>query len=151
MRIALDTNILAYAEGVNAPQQLDMAADLIARLPVPDTVLPAQVLGELLNVLTRKRRFSATEAGRRVRRWLQTYSVVPTSADVMDAAISLSSSHTLNGWDAVVLAAAEQAGCHYLLSEDMQDGFVWRGVQVVNLFSGRPLPAPLARAMGGTG
>jgi predicted nucleic acid-binding protein len=34
-----------------------------------------------------------------------------------------------------VLAAAAEAGCRLLLSEDLQDGFTWQGVTVTNPFA----------------
>jgi predicted nucleic acid-binding protein len=34
-----------------------------------------------------------------------------------------------------MLAAAADAGCRLLLSEDLQEGFTWRGVTVVNPFA----------------
>jgi predicted nucleic acid-binding protein len=39
-----------------------------------------------------------------------------------------------------MLAAAAQAGCRLLLSEDMQDGFTWRGVTIRNPFAATPPP-----------
>ena len=54
MRVALDTNILAYAEGINGAKHPDAALDLVHRLPQEATVIPVQVLGELFNVLVRK-------------------------------------------------------------------------------------------------
>jgi predicted nucleic acid-binding protein len=47
MRIALDTNVLAYAEGANGAIMRDKALKLIQRLPPGAIVLPAQTLGEL--------------------------------------------------------------------------------------------------------
>ena len=47
MRVALDTNVLAYAEGVNGPAMKESATDLVRRLPAGIAVLPAQTLGEL--------------------------------------------------------------------------------------------------------
>ena len=38
-------------------------------------------------------------------------------------------------WDAVVLSAASQAACRLLISEDLQDGFTWGGVTVVDPFA----------------
>jgi predicted nucleic acid-binding protein len=35
----------------------------------------------------------------------------------------------------VILSAASQAGCRLLLSEDLQDGFTWGGVTVINPFA----------------
>jgi len=53
----------------------------------------------------------------------------------MIAAVDLASQHRMNIWDAVILASAADAGCRLLLSEDMQDGFTWTGVTVVNPFA----------------
>jgi hypothetical protein len=50
-------------------------------------------------------------------------------------AADLAADHQLGIWDSVILATASQAGCRLLLSEDMQDGFTWGGVTVVNPFS----------------
>ena len=35
-------------------------------------------------------------------------------------------------WDALVLNVAAEAGARLLLTEDLNPGFSWRGVQVVN-------------------
>ena len=45
MRIALDTNVLAYAEGANGAIMRDKALKLIQRLPPEAVVLPVQTLG----------------------------------------------------------------------------------------------------------
>lgn len=37
-------------------------------------------------------------------------------------------------WDAAIVEAAREAGCAILLSEDLQDGFDFAGVRVVNPF-----------------
>ena len=49
MRVALDTNVLAYAEGVNGASMKQVALDLVRKLPASGTLLPVQVLGELFN------------------------------------------------------------------------------------------------------
>ncbi|HUZ73330.1 MAG TPA: VapC toxin family PIN domain ribonuclease [Stellaceae bacterium] len=49
-----------------------------------------------------------------------------------EAALPLAGDQRLSIWDAVVLAAAAEAGCRMLLSEDFEPGFAWRGVTVVN-------------------
>ncbi len=56
----------------------------------------------------------------------------------MTAALNLASVHRLQIWDAVILSAAASAGCRVLLSEDLQDGFTWNGVTVVNPFAPEP-------------
>lgn len=54
MRVALDTNILAYAEGVNGPDMKRTALQLIEALPGSAVQLPVQTLGELFSLLVRK-------------------------------------------------------------------------------------------------
>lgn len=134
MKVALDTNVLAYAEGVNGAERRDAALDLVRRLPDDAAVVPAQVLGELFNVLVRKGGRSRAEARDALLSWSDAAPVVETSFRMMLAAIDLATDHRLGVWDAVILSAASQSGCRLLLSEDMQDGFTWGGVTVVNPF-----------------
>jgi predicted nucleic acid-binding protein len=54
MRIALDTNVLAYAEGVNGAERKEAALAILASGTEDELVVPVQALGELFVVLTRK-------------------------------------------------------------------------------------------------
>jgi predicted nucleic acid-binding protein len=141
----LDTNVLAYAEGANGAAMRDKALALIQRLPQEAIVLPVQTLGELFNVLVRKAKRQPGRAQAAVQSWVDAYPVVETSAAVMISATDLASDHGLSIWDSVVLAAAAEAECRLLLSEDLQEGFTWRGVTVTNPFAPvrHPLLAPL--------
>jgi len=135
MRIALDTNVLAYAEGANGAVMRDKALELIQRLPSDAIVLPVQTLGELFNVLVRKAKRRPSRARAAVLSWRDAYAVVETSAAVIVNATDLASDHGLTIWDSVVLAASAEAECRLLLSEDLQEGFTWRGVTVTNPFA----------------
>jgi len=135
VRIAFDTNVLAYAEGINGVERRDAALNLIRRLPQEAAVVPVQVLGELFNVLVRKGGKSRSDARDTLLSWRDTFPVVETSPEVMLAAADLAADHQLGIWDAVILSAASQAGCRLLLSEDFHEGFTWGGVTVVNPFS----------------
>jgi predicted nucleic acid-binding protein len=135
VRIALDTNVLAYAEGINGAERRDAVLNLIRRMPQEAAVVPVQVLGELFNVLVRKGGKSRSDARDALLSWRDTFSVVPTSPEVMLAAADLAMDHQLGIWDAVILSAASQGGCRLLLSEDLQEGFTWAGVTIVNPFS----------------
>jgi predicted nucleic acid-binding protein len=135
LKIALDTNVLAYAEGINGAERRSAALALIRRLPQEAAIVPVQVLGELFNVLVRKGGKSRSDAREAILSWRDTYPSVETSPEAMLAAIDLATDHQLGIWDAVILSAASQAGCRLLLSEDLQEGFTWAGVTVVNPFS----------------
>src|ERR1039458_8872036 len=145
MRIALDTNVLAYAEGANGATMRDKALKLIQRLPPEVVVLPVQTLGELFNVLVRKAKRRPGRAREAVLGWRDAYAVVETSASVIVNAMDLASDHGLTIWDSVVLAASAEAECRLLLSEDLQEGFTWRGVTVANPFA--PTLHPILAAL----
>ncbi|QIG48558.1 PIN domain-containing protein [Nordella sp. HKS 07] len=135
MKVALDTNILVYAENVNGAGKRDIALDLVRRLPQEAVVIPVQVLGELFSVLVRKGGKSRKDARGAILGWRDTFALVETSPEIMLAAADLATDHHFGIWDAVILSAASQAGCRLLLSEDLQDGFTWAGVTVVNPFA----------------
>ncbi|TIP50919.1 MAG: VapC toxin family PIN domain ribonuclease, partial [Mesorhizobium sp.] len=54
MKVALDTDILAYAEGINGVEKRDTVLELLRNVPQEAAIVPVQVLGELYNVLIRK-------------------------------------------------------------------------------------------------
>ena len=127
--------MLAYAEGVNTETRQSEAQDVLRRLPAESVVLPAQVLGELFRVLTRKGGASVQSARAKLMSWIDGFSVEGTAPGVLVVAADLAATHQLDIWDAVILSAASAAGCSLLLSEDLQDGFIWGGVTVVNPFA----------------
>lgn len=131
MSIALDTNILAYAEGVNGDERRALTRSLLFIYPEP-ILIPAQALAELFFVLTRKARRTPEQARQSVSHWTAAASVQDTSEAVLAEAMELVVSHQISWWDAVILAASVQGGAKTLWSEDMHDGFVWRGLTVKN-------------------
>jgi predicted nucleic acid-binding protein len=136
MQAALDTNLLVYAEGIafaagDAVKSERMRA-LLRSLPPDEVAVPVQVLGELYRVLVGKAKWSSRNAREAVALWRDLYPPVDTTAAAMTAALELAGDHRVSIWDAVVLAAAAEAGCRMLLSEDFKPGFAWRGVTVVN-------------------
>lgn len=135
MRLALDTNILVYAEGLNGAPMQALARELIRRLPPASTALPAQALGELFNVLVRKAGRSRSAACDAILKWQDDFSVIATSAAVMVAAADLAADHGLSIWDSIIISAAAEGQCRLLLSQDLQKGFTWSGVTVTNPFS----------------
>lgn len=135
MRVALDTNILAYAEGVNGATMRRTALELVDKLPEGAVLLPVQSLGELFNLLVRKAGRAPATARKAILSWKDAFPLIETSAEVMLAAADLATDHHLGIWDSVILSATAEAGCRLLLSEDLQEGFTWKGVTVTNPFS----------------
>ena len=140
MRVALDTNILVYAEGLNGPDRQQEATALLDSLLRADLVIPVQVLGELLHVLARKTRRSRAAVRDAMLVWRDGYEIAPTTIESFVSASNLVADRQLATWDAIIVAVAVDAGCSLLLSEDMQDGFTWGGLVVANPFADRVHP-----------
>jgi predicted nucleic acid-binding protein len=134
VRIALDSNVMIYAEGLADDPRVDIAKHLIDRLPDRQVIVPCQCVAETLNWLVRKARVEKPIAAMRASRWTMRYHNQPTTQQVMLSAYELLASHNMQVFDAIILACASEAGAEILLTEDMHDGFSWRGVTVVNPF-----------------
>lgn len=138
MRAAVDTNVLAYAEGVGDPLRCDQARELVARMPLERVLLPAQTLGELYRVLTGKAGFDADHARTVLLSWADTFDIADSTWSAFQGAVDIAADHRLQIWDALILSVAAENSSRLLLSEDLQDGFTWHGVTVIDPFAERP-------------
>jgi len=135
-RVALDTNVLAYAEGLDhspgdaAKGALSLALVAGFGRASQRPVLATQALAELHRLLIRIARYSPARASLAVRSWQTTSETALVSAEGFEAALTLAADHKLQIFDALIMAAAVEARCDLLVSEDMQDGFAWRGLTV---------------------
>ena len=125
----------AYAEGVGDAPRCGRAIQLIEQLPAEQIVLPAQTIGELFRVLTGKAKREASLARTAILTWTDSFEVADSSWSAFQRAMDLAIDHRLQIWDALIMAVAAENRCRLLLSEDLQDGFTWNGLTVVNPFN----------------
>lgn len=135
MRVALDTNVLVYAEGIGDATRHATALELVEKLPAEQIFLPAQTLGELYPVLSGKAGFSAVAARESILSWADSFAVGDSTQSAFLSACDLCCEHGLQIWDALILSVAAENRCRLLLSEDLHQGFTWRGITVVNPFA----------------
>jgi len=136
MRAALDTNVLAYAEGIGDEGRCAAAVQLIEFLPTDRVLLPAQTLGELYRVLTGKAKRDPIDVRTIILSWADSFEIADSTWPAFQSAFDLVTDHGLQIWDALILSVAAENRCRLLLSEDLQSGFTWRGVTVVDPFTG---------------
>jgi len=67
--------------------------------------------------------------------WADSFEVADSSWSSFQSTIDLAIDHGLQIWDALIMAVAAENHCRLLLSEDLQNGFTWRGLTVVNPFA----------------
>jgi predicted nucleic acid-binding protein len=61
--------------------------------------------------------------------------VIETTPNLVLEALDLSQRSMISPWDAGIVAAARQAGCKTVLSEDLGDGQAYGGITVKNPFA----------------
>jgi predicted nucleic acid-binding protein len=125
-----DTNILIYAFASNDPRSA-RAESLIAE----GGVIGVQVLNEFTNVTRRRLRWqwAQIEASLAVVEELFG-SVAPLTKVIHARAVVLARERDLSVYDALIVAAAQDAGCELLFSEDLQHGQKFGTLTVENPF-----------------
>jgi predicted nucleic acid-binding protein len=133
-RVFLDTNILIYADDLDAGDKRTRARALLAQhITERSAVLSTQVLQEFFVVATRKLGVRPEVVRRKVE-LLSTMDVVAIDPPLILAAIDLHRLHPISFWDALVVRSASRAGCRRLLTEDLQHGSTIDGVRIDNPF-----------------
>jgi predicted nucleic acid-binding protein len=133
-RVALDSNILIYAELEPESEKGTRAAHLILRA-ASDGVIPAQALGEYLRFIQRRVPVAFAEAIRQASVYRTLFLTPPTTSAVIDKASELARHHQIQLWDCVICTASIEAGAKVLITEDMQDGRVIEGLRLMNPFA----------------
>jgi predicted nucleic acid-binding protein len=129
-----DTNVLLYADDADAGEKTAVARDLLRRALVDRSgVVSTQVLQEFYVNARKKLKLEGAAARARIEIYL-TLDVVTVSPALLLAAVDLHRLDTVSFWDALVIRAAEQAGCDTLYSEDLQAGRRYGTVRVVDPF-----------------
>jgi predicted nucleic acid-binding protein len=144
MRYGLDTNVLVYAEDYKAARKCDLSLALLNSLSAEDVCIPVQTLGELHRVLVGKAGRSEQASRDRVLQYLDAFSTAPTTTSAFQSALELSVTHRFSIWDSIVMAVCAENGCRLLFTEDLQEGFTWNGLTVVNPYLKTHAPEILA-------
>lgn len=131
----IDTNILLYRVSTDPAEarKRGIASDL---LEATDLRLSVQVLQEFYVQATRPTRpqpLAHKSVIRLIQSW-QRYPIVPLTVELMEKAFETHERWRISYWDAAIVEAARASECEQLLTEDLQDGQNYGGVQVVNPF-----------------
>jgi predicted nucleic acid-binding protein len=138
-RAFVDTNVWVYTVDAADPERRRRALEVVGPDAPQDLVVSSQVLAEFYSVVTRKLA-SPLEPGAAaaLASQIAQLPVIPVDSQLVLSAVAASREWTISIWDALIIRAAEVAGCESVLSEDLADGRVYGTVSVVNPF--RPTP-----------
>lgn len=131
----IDTNVLLYA-GSGAPEDRTKRNTARSLLGRPGIGFSAQVLQEFYHAAVCKKRLGITHtAALTILGSLAPFPVLPVTRELVLAAADIRERHRISYWDAAIVAAARELGCHTLYSEDLNPGQDYDGVRVVNPFA----------------
>ncbi|PPQ42753.1 PIN domain-containing protein [Rhodopseudomonas palustris] len=129
MKAFFDTNILVYTT-TSDPRQQTAAACLSS-----GGVASVQVLNEFVHVARRKLRHDWPQIEMALEQFRAALDDVrPITLGTHVAAVALARDHLLSFSDALIVAAAQEAGCDVLYSEDLQHGRAFGSLRVENPF-----------------
>ncbi|MGA3071032.1 MAG: PIN domain-containing protein [Terracidiphilus sp.] len=126
----LDTNVLVYANSEG-----DHRAAIARRLLLDGGVVGVQALNEFASVARSKLAMTWAE----VQEAIEAIVILcpnprPLSIETHRRALELCRRYGLSIWDGLIVAAAAEARCSMLLTEDLQHGQVVDGVRIENPF-----------------
>jgi predicted nucleic acid-binding protein len=135
-RVFLDTNILVYAYDRHDPRKQGVAQSLlIDGIESESAALSVQVLGEFFSVVTRqiKQPMTPDEAKEAIELFSNLL-IQEIDLALVERAIDTHRIYRISYWDALIVSAAERAGCKRILSEDLNDGQLYHSLAISNPF-----------------
>lgn len=132
----LDTNVLVYGYDVTDPRKQRVARDLIRKALLGEVVISTQVLAEFSSTLLHK--LSPPAHPKDVIALLDALGpikLIPTDGDTVRRAVEVRGEYGIHFYDAMIVAAAERAGCKRIWSEDLNAGQRYFGIMVENPFN----------------
>ena len=136
MSVFIDTNICVYALVAEAHEarKRTLALDILKR---DDGILSQQVLAETYRQVTRQGRTNALShaEAETFLRSLERFPIVANTSELFFKGLAIRRSTNYSIWDCLIIAAALQAGCDTILSEDMRAGHVIGSLSIVNPFT----------------
>jgi len=136
--VFVDTNVLLYTLSENEPPKQTAARGWIVALwNTGAGRISWQVLNEYYSKAVGKLAVPPSTARSSVRHLME-WNPEPFTPAMLERAWHWCDSSQANYWDALIIAAAEQSGCRWLLTEDLQTGRRYGTVTVVNPFKHEP-------------
>lgn len=133
----IDTNVFVYSFDSSQPAKRDRSLALIQEALTNDSgMISTQVLQEFLNVALTKFNIpmKVQEAVYYLKVVLNPLCQVYPDLALFENSLVLQSETGYSFYDALILSAADKAGCEVLYTEDLQHGQEIRGIKVLNPF-----------------
>jgi predicted nucleic acid-binding protein len=129
----IDTNIFIYIQRTDIQNKTRISEKTIERF---ECVVSTQVLNEICNILTKKYPSSKEKIENVLYSIQKSCTMITVTNDYPYKALDYHFRYSISYYDALMVVAALEANCKYLISEDMQDGLIIDNkLQIVNIYN----------------
>ena len=133
-RSFIDSNIIVYANDRTAGDKQRRAAELVKiHMQEQTGVISTQVMQEYANTAINKLHQDSAVVARQVR-LLEHLALAPINPKSIRRAVEILTTYQISFWDANIIASAEAFECDVILSEDLNTGQFYAGIEVINPF-----------------
>lgn len=131
----LDTNVLLYAYDLDSGKKREIARAFIEDgfSGLGNTAISVQVLQEFHVNFSRKGGDPVELL--KIIEDLTLWPVIENTLELFGRGMAIQKQHRISLWDAMILAAAHQAGARELFTEDLNHGQILGAVRVINPFT----------------
>ena len=131
----LDTNVLVYLFDETNDHKREKAVRLVQESLENETgCISYQVVQETINVITRKLNATPEKARQILEDTLMPLWRVNPTRMLYQRSLNLQTRYRFSFYDSLIVAAALEAGCKNLFSEDLQHGQQIEGLTIANPF-----------------
>ena len=132
--VFIDTNVWVYALSAQDHAKKKVAVDLIAKSYRDDIIcVSSQVLKEFANFAFKKTAKSAVEINAMLSK-IGSYTFVADTRELVADGVTGKETWRVGFYDALMIAAANKAGCSTIFTEDLNNGQKYGNVTAVNPF-----------------
>jgi hypothetical protein len=129
-KIFFDTNTLLYLLSSDSKK-----ADWVSSNLQQSNVISVQVLSEFTSASLRKIKISNNELDEFLDLFMSIFNIRPLNVETFETGLAVSRRYGYQHYDSMIIAAALQAGCETLYSEDMHHRqMIDKRLQIVNPF-----------------
>jgi predicted nucleic acid-binding protein len=129
-KIFFDTNTLLYLLSTD-----NNKANWVSKNLQQSNVISIQVLNEFTSASLRKIKLTSTELDEFLDLFISTFNVRSLDMGTFETGLTVSRRYSYQHYDAMIIAAALQAGCERLYSEDMQhQQIINKRLEIINPF-----------------
>ena len=133
-----DTNVIVYALPLWKGSPPDLRAKKAESILSDGGIVSIQVLNEFADVASRKLKLDWIKIGQLLKIVEEICGrPLPMTVETHTLALDITKRYGFRIYDSLILAAAQQAGCTTLYTEDMQHGQKIGSLSIVNPFQGK--------------